>query len=64
MNPVRANSRERLRAALEDVCGKPAADSIELQLAQDGSVLGAAFLAVAAARWEAEHGSIGGGRAS
>ena len=59
-----ARCRERLRAALEDVCGKPAADSIQLQLAQDGSVLGAAFLAVAAAQWEAKHGSSGGDSAA
>lgn len=48
--------RERLRAALEEVCGPAGADCISLQLVQDGSVLGAAFLAVAAAQWEAEHG--------
>ncbi|EFN50437.1 hypothetical protein CHLNCDRAFT_144017 [Chlorella variabilis] len=48
--------RERLRAALEDVCGKAAADSVELQLAQDGSVLGAAYLAAAAAQFDAQRG--------
>lgn len=47
--------RQRLGAALADVCGQAAAASIEMQLAQDGSVLGAAFLAVAAVQWEAEH---------
>jgi hexokinase len=47
--------RQRLGAALADVCGLVAAASIEMQLAQDGSVLGAAFLAVAAVQWEAEH---------
>ena len=54
--------RERLRAALEEVCGRAGADSISLQLVQDGSVLGAAFLAVAAAQWEAQHGG-GAGKA-
>lgn len=53
--------RERLRAALEEVCGKAAADSIHLQLAEDGSVLGAAFLAAAAADWEARGSSGSGG---
>lgn len=48
--------RERLRAALEDVCGKAAADSIRLQVAKDGSVLGAAYLGVAAAQFEGTAG--------
>ncbi|KAL4854923.1 Hexokinase-1 [Chlorella vulgaris] len=34
--------RQRLGAALADVCGQAAAASIEMQLAQDGSVLGTA----------------------
>ena len=55
----RVHHRERLRAALEDVCGRAAADSIQLQLAQDGSVLGAAILAVAAAEYERKGGSSG-----
>lgn len=50
-SPATFVNRERLRAALEDVCGKAAADSIELRLAQDGSVLGAAYLAIAAAQF-------------
>ena len=44
--------RERLRLALVDVCGAEAAACVELQLVQDGSVRGAAFLAMAAAQWE------------
>ncbi|KAL4458290.1 hypothetical protein ABPG75_013155 [Micractinium tetrahymenae] len=52
-----ARFRERLRAALEDVCGKAAADSIRLQLAKDGSVLGAAYLGVAAAQFEGNGGT-------
>ena len=56
MAPLAAGCRERLRAALEDVCGKAAADSVELQLAQDGSVLGAAYLAAAAAQFDAQRG--------
>ncbi|KAL4423126.1 hypothetical protein ABPG77_004809 [Micractinium sp. CCAP 211/92] len=44
--------RERLRAALEDVCGNEAADSVRVKLAKDGSVLGAAYLGVAAAQFE------------
>lgn len=55
--------RERLRSALEEVCGKEAADSIHLQLAQDGSLLGAAFLAVAAAEWEAASSGSSGAAA-
>lgn len=62
-HPSSHPARERLRAALEEVCGKEAADSIQLQLAQDGSLLGAAFLAVAAAEWEAAHGGGSGAAA-
>ena len=40
--------RQHLRDALAELCGAAAADKIQLRMVQDGSVLGAAFLAVAA----------------
>ena len=40
--------RQYVQAALVELCGQQAAARIRLQLAMDGSVLGAAFVAVAA----------------
>lgn len=57
MPPLHNGYRERLRAALEDLCGKAAAGSVRLQLAKDGSVLGAAYLGVAAAQFESNAGA-------
>jgi hexokinase len=48
-----AKYRERLGEALQEVCGEAAA-AVELRLAQDGGVLGAALLAAAATAFDAQ----------
>jgi hexokinase len=44
--------RELLRSALRELCGEEAASRVELQVTPDGSVLGVAHLAAAAAHWD------------
>lgn len=51
-----------MMAALRELCGPESAAEIELQLALDGSMLGAAVLAVAAQGWANAHGSKGESR--
>ena len=49
--------RDAIKAGLVDIMGKKAAESVEFRHVNDGSSLGAAYLAAAMVRCEADSGS-------